>query len=439
MAEVIHKKQKPLQVNPFKLSQPMGATLAFLGVDGCMPLMHGGQGCTSFTKVFFTRHFCEPIAIQTSAVTDAIAVLDGGDYSIIESVKNITKKVTPSLIGLHTTGFPETKGDDIRGVAAQVDYPLVYVNTPDYEGGFENGWALTCKALIEQLVVPVPVEDVDDNKLVLLPHVSLTPIEVEKIKAFIEAFGFNVYALPDLSTSLDGHLGEKQAALSSGGIKLADIRQLGDAGVVISVGDSMQVCASALLQKNPAMRHYHFSHLQGLEATDTLVALLLEETGFSGPPLPIVRWRQRLQDAMLDSHFSLGQTRFLVAVEADQLAGVCRLLHEAGGRVKVAIAPVDSSQLAKINADKVLVGDLEDAEQLVDHYDLIVGNCHCEAVAHRHHKGLVLRGFPNWEQVGNPLKNDVLYEGGAYFLFECANAATVVRDAGREHLKNFCF
>ncbi len=154
MGEVSHKSNKPLQVNPFKLSQPMGATLAFLGIDGCMPLMHGGQGCTSFTKVYYTRHFSEPIAIQTSAVTDAIAVLDGGDYSIVESVKNITKKVTPSLIGLHTTGLPETKGDDIRGVAAQVEYPLVYVNTPDYEGGFESGWALTCKALIEQLVAP---------------------------------------------------------------------------------------------------------------------------------------------------------------------------------------------------------------------------------------------------------------------------------------------
>ncbi len=31
MGEVIHKSAKPLQVNPHKLSQPMGATLAFLG------------------------------------------------------------------------------------------------------------------------------------------------------------------------------------------------------------------------------------------------------------------------------------------------------------------------------------------------------------------------------------------------------------------------
>jgi nitrogenase molybdenum-iron protein NifN len=143
MGEVIRRSDKPLQVNPIRLSQPMGATLAFLGVDGCMPLMHGGMGCTSFTKVFLTRHFCEPIAIQTTAVTDVTAILDGGEESIPEAVRNITRKVSPSLIGLHTTGLTETKGDDIRRVAGQVDFPLVYVNTTDYEGGLESGWGKT--------------------------------------------------------------------------------------------------------------------------------------------------------------------------------------------------------------------------------------------------------------------------------------------------------
>lgn len=429
MGEVIRKRAKPLQVNPLKLSPPMGATLAFLGVDKCMPLMHGGQGCTSFSKVFFTRHFCEPIAIQTSAVTDAIAVLDGGDYSIVESVKNITNKVTPSLIGLHTTGLPETKGDDIRGVARQIEFPMVTVNTPDYEGGFESGWALTCKAIIEQLVEPAAV--IDDNLVALLPHVSLTPIEVEKIKEFIEGFGFKVLALPDLSSSLDGHLGEKQAALSSGGITVEEIRILGQAGLVITVGESMRSCAAALQVKNAEMRHRHFAHLNGLEATDAFAERLLEETGFTSPPLNVARWRKRLQDAMLDSHFSLGQTRILVAAEPDQVAGLCASLQEAGGRMAVAISTVDSPQLEKVNADKVLVGDLEDAELMAGEYDLIIGNCHCETLAHRFGKGLLLRGYPNWEQVGNALKNDVLYEGGCYLLFEAANMALEARNAVR--------
>ena len=426
MERIKRRSTKPLQINPLKLSQPMGATLAFLGIDNCMPLMHGGQGCASFTKVYYTRHFSEPIALQTTAVNDVTAVLDGGDFSIIESVKNIRKKISPSLIGLFTTGLPETKGDDIRGVATRTNCPLVCVNTPDYEGGLESGWALACKAIIQQLVQVT--EKVDDNKVVILPHVSLQPIEVEKIKDFIAGFGFNVFAVPDLSTSLDGHLGEKQASLSHGGITIEELSDLGNAGLVISIGDSMQSSAEKLLQKNPSMRHFHFPHLNGLSATDDLVAKLLFETGFCHPPEHVERWRKRLQDALLDSHFSLGQTRFLVAGEPDHLIALCESLYEAGGRVSVAIATVNSPQLEKIRAEQVLVGDLEDAESMADKYDLIVGNFHCEALAHRQHKGLVTRGFPNWEQVGNQLKNDVLYEGGAYFLFECANAATVRRE-----------
>ena len=79
----------------------------------------------------------------------------------------------------------------------------------------------------------------------------------------------------------------------------------------------------------------------------------------------------------------------------------------------------------------MIVGDLEDAEEMADDYDVMIGNFHCEAIAHRQRKGLLLRGFPNWEQVGNSLKNDVLYEGGRYFLFEAANTASETRNAGR--------
>ncbi|PLY01741.1 MAG: nitrogenase iron-molybdenum cofactor biosynthesis protein NifN, partial [Desulfuromonas sp.] len=329
---------KPLQVNPIKLSAPMGATLAFLGIDRCMPLMHGGQGCTSFSKVFFTRHFSEPIAIQTTAVTDVTAILDGGGYNIVESIKNITKKVTPDLIGLFTTGLTETKGDDIRTIASEVDFPVVHVNTPDYEGGFESGWGEATAAIIDQLVAPVGKTDTD--KIIILPHVSLQAIEVEKIKQFIELFGFEVHALPDLSTSLDGHLGEKQAALSSGGTPVATIRELANAGTVISIGASMQPGAVALLKKNPGMNHRHFRHLCGLTATDELAEFLLKLSGKKEPHPSIIRWRKRLQDAMLDSHFSLGQTRFCLTGEPDQVGGLAAALTEAGGRVEEVVLTV---------------------------------------------------------------------------------------------------
>lgn len=427
MEEVKARKiNKPLQVNPFMLSQPMGATLAWLGVNKCMPLMHGALGCASFTKVFFTRHFCEPIAIQTTTVDDITAVLDGGDYSICEAITNITAKVTPALIGLNSTGLTETKGDDLLRVTKQIDTPLVYAHTSDYSGGLESGWGITTKALIEQLVEPR--EQIQTNKLVLLPHVSLQPIEVEKIKEFVSAFGFEVYALPDLSTSLDGYLGEKQGGLSGGGIEVEEIRQLGDAAWVLSVGESMQQSAKALCKKNSQMGHLHVRHLNGLSATDTLVEQLLAIGLVEKPPTTIIRWRQRLQDALIDSHFSLGQTTMALALEPDQAVGIVAALSEAGATFSGVISSVRADHLQAQMEANFQVGDLEDLEALHSETDLIISNFHVERIAHRHSKALMLRGFPNWEQVGNALKNDVLYEGSCYLLFEAANLSTEHRE-----------
>ena len=46
MADIIHPG-KALSVNPLKVSQPVGASLAFLGLAATMPLEHGARGCTS--------------------------------------------------------------------------------------------------------------------------------------------------------------------------------------------------------------------------------------------------------------------------------------------------------------------------------------------------------------------------------------------------------
>lgn len=47
------KEIKPLHVNPLKLSQPMGATLAFLGIKNCMPLMHEARVCVVYKGTFY--------------------------------------------------------------------------------------------------------------------------------------------------------------------------------------------------------------------------------------------------------------------------------------------------------------------------------------------------------------------------------------------------
>jgi nitrogenase molybdenum-iron protein NifN len=318
MGELINKNYaKPLHVNPLKLSQPMGATLAFLGIKNCMPLMHGAQGCASFTKVLFTRHFKDPIPIQTTAVNDITAIIDGGEISISEAVTNITKKVTPDIVGLFTTGLTEIKGDDIKGVSMllQDKQKIVYVNTPDFEGGLESGWANVVSGVIRQVVEQNG--EVDKNKALIIPNVNLTPIEVEKLKISLEEMGFGVFALPDLSDSLDGHLGVKQGALSGGGITLDEIKNLGNAGVVITVGESVKKCGEIFHERFAQSTLLHVNSLQGLEASDEFYQKIIEYKNDISVPSHVKRWRSRLQDTLLDTHFVLGKTKVIIADEPD--------------------------------------------------------------------------------------------------------------------------
>ncbi len=427
---VSKKEHKPLQVNPIKHSQPMGAALAYMGIKNCLPLMHASQGCASYTKVFYTRHFNEPIPMYNTSVSDITAVLDGGDYSILLSIENITKKnkgMKPELIGLHTTGLTETKGDDVRGVGMHIEIPYCYVNTPDFEGGMQSGWALTVKALIEQHTLEAT--ECKSNKLVFFPHVSMQPAEVEKIKEFCEGFGFETYALPDLSTSLDGYLSEGQGKLGTGAISIEDIRDLANVSHVISIGDSMQNAAKALLEKNEKITHLHFPHLMGLSANDNFVAALMKIRQIEPRPL-VKRWRGRLQDAMLDAHFLIGSSRFVVTGEPDMCIGICELLQSVGGSIDAVIATNYSPVLDTIKAGHVMVGDLEDAKTYFEKADLVISNFHAERLLHSsEHTALVLRGFPNYEELGNQLKSDQLYEGSTQFIFEVANRLRAVKHA----------
>ncbi|RXK08701.1 nitrogenase iron-molybdenum cofactor biosynthesis protein NifN [Halarcobacter ebronensis] len=412
---------KPLQLNPIKLSQPMGAMLCFLGIKNCMPLMHGAQGCASFTKVFFTRHFNDPIAVQTTAVNDITAVIDGGDYAISESIKNITQKVKPDLVGLFTTGLTETKGDDIKGASLllQEQQTICYVNTPDFEGSIESGFAKSIEAIIDQLVEIKTT--INPQKAVIIPNVNLKPIEVEKIKDTISLFGYEVLALPDLSDSLDGHLGLKQGALSSGGISLDEIKELADSSLVISIGSSVKKAGTKLKEKNENINLLHFDSLGGLENSDRFFKILCQIKGVTTPHPSIVRWRKRLQDALLDTHFAIGSSSVVLALEPDQCLSIANTIIEAGANIKAIITTHRNDLLDEIECENLLIGDFEDVEKYLQDSELLITSFHGERYTMKYKKALMLRGFPDYEGVGNQLKNDILYEGSAYLLFEMAN------------------
>jgi nitrogenase molybdenum-iron protein NifN len=428
MAEIIQSK-KALAVNPLKVSQPIGASLAFLGLNRSLPLMHGSQGCTAFGKVFFVRHFREPIPLQTTAM-DQVSTIMGADENIVEALRTLSDKSKPEIIGLVTTGLSETQGTDIlRAVkefrAAHPEFAhvaVVPVNTPDYVGCLESGYALAVESLIRTLVPESNCAGKRPKQVNVLASAMLTPGDIEAIKDWVEAFGLRPVVVPDIGDSLDGHLVEAEySALTIGGTPRAEIETMGESVATLVVGPSLFKAAD-ILNGLTAVPDYRFAGLMGLDDCDAFTQALAE---ISAKPVPekIERHRAQLQDAMVDSHFMIGFARVALAADPDLLGMQVRFLIGMGAEIVAAVSPHKHDSLAGLALDKVIVGDLEDMEKAASAGDaqLVMANSHAVDTAHRLRLPLLRVGFPQYDTVGGYARTWVGYRGTRQALFDLAN------------------
>ena len=428
MAEIL-KRSKALSVNPLKASQPMGASLAFLGVNRAIPMLHGSQGCSAFGKVFFVRHFREPIPLQTTAM-DQVSTVMNADENVILGLKAVADKSKPALIGLPTTGLSETQGSDIKRLVKQfyaeypqfADIPVVPVNTPDFTGCLESGFALAVKAMIDALVKPGNQSGRRKKQVNVLAGAFLTPGDIEHIVELIEAFGLRAVVLPNIADSLDGHLSDMESSpVTSGGTPVSEILSLGDSAATLVLGNSL-FDAAELLHERTGVPDYRFDCLMGLDAMDSFISTL---ASISGKPVPSVIERQRaqLQDAMVDSHFMLGYARVAIAADPDLLYSFSRLVTEMGCEVVAAIAPARANILQDVMADQVGLGDLEDLEVGAKSRSaqLVIGNSHAAQSARRLGVPLLRAGFPQYDLIGGYQRLWVGYKGTRQTLFDLAN------------------
>ncbi len=428
MAEII-KRAKALSVNPLKASQPVGAALAFLGLKNAIPMLHGSQGCTAFGKVFLVRHFREPIPLQTTAM-DQISTVMNADENVIEGLKAICQKSKPEIIGLPTTSLSEAQGADIKRLVRdfRIKYPqyteiaVVPVNTPDFTGCLESGFALALEAIIEVLVPETRHAGRRQKHVNVLASSMLTPGDVESIKDWIEGFGLRPVVLPDIDDSLDGHLVDSEyTPLTLGGTPRAEIEAMGESVATLVIGRSLNRAAD-LLKARTGVPDFRFDHLMGLDASDHFTQTLAT---LSGQPVSARLERQRAQllDAMVDTHFMLGFARIALALDPDLLLGFSAFFTGLGAEVVTAVSPVRAEVLADILCNTVQIGDLEELEREAGaaKAQLLVANSHGLQGAERLGIPLLRAGFPQYDWVGGYARGWVGYRNARQSLFDIAN------------------
>src|SRR5512136_120259 len=139
---------KAATVNPQKNSPALGATLAYLGIDGMLGLLHGAQGCSTFIRLQLSRHFKESVALNSTAMSEDTAIF-GGWKNLQKGIKRVIEKFGPEVVGIMTSGLTETMGDDAASAIVQfrqenpqhAHVPIIYASTPDYCGSLQEGYA----------------------------------------------------------------------------------------------------------------------------------------------------------------------------------------------------------------------------------------------------------------------------------------------------------
>lgn len=76
--------------NACKLCAPLGASLVLRGIEGCIPLIHGSQGCSTYIRRYVISHFREPIDIGSSNFTESAAIF-GGRENLFTALDNLSR------------------------------------------------------------------------------------------------------------------------------------------------------------------------------------------------------------------------------------------------------------------------------------------------------------------------------------------------------------
>lgn len=426
--------------NACKLCKPLGACIAFRGIEGAVPMLHGSQGCATYMRRYIISHFREPIDIASSALGEKHAVYGGGP-NLKQGLKNVMSKYGARVIGVATTCLTETIGDDVpmivrefrseMGAETGASLPaLVTVSTASYSGTHMEGFHAAVKAVVDQLAAA----DETVDSVNLLPG-FVSPADIRHLKEIFDDFGCPAVVLPDISLSLDGPALDDCPKIPDGGTPVESIRRMGGARATIEFGRTIvgKPTAGLLLADRFTVPLHQLGIPVGLRETDLFFHTLEQVTG-NPTPQKHAEERGRLVDAYVDAHKYLFGKRAVVYGEEDLVAALTSFLVEVGikpvlcasggksGRFKAAIEQVVDN-IAEMPAVEE-GADFYRIEQLARELspDLLVGHSKGFPMSQKLGIPLVRVGFPIHDRFGGQRTLHVGYRGTQALMDRIVNA-----------------
>ncbi|MDR3126875.1 MAG: nitrogenase [Tannerellaceae bacterium] len=429
--------------NTCKQCAPLGACVAFKGIEGALPMLHGSQGCATYIRRYLISHFRESVDIASSNFSEATTIF-GGNRNFNTGIDNIIRQYHPHLIAIASTCLAETIGEDVhrlifeyRNISDHPDSlpPMVFASTPSYKGSHYEGFHLAVAAVIKALA------DKDSPAAQRLNLFSnfISPEDIRLLKHIAHDFRLDAMTFPDYSDTLDGIYHHTYHRIPPGGTPLAALRSCCHAHASIELGyilNAFAPSAGEFLRDTFAVPLLRTGLPIGIAETDRFFDLLSQ---VAGRPVPekYLRQRGRLIDLYIDGHKYVSGKRALIYGEEDLVVALAAFAAEVGIRPLLCASGGESGRLEETL--RSVLGDLYPGDLIVGQGmsfddmrlalldarqtpDILIGNSKGYYLARLWDVPLVRVGFPIHDRIGAQHQLLLAYQGSTLLFERIVNA-----------------
>jgi V-containing nitrogenase beta subunit len=442
MSCMVKDKERTGIINPMFNCQPCGSQYACIGIKDCIPLVHGGQGCSMFVRLLFAQHFKENFDIASSSIHESAAVF-GGIPRAEDGVDVLIKRYPDlRLIPIITTCSTETIGDDIDGLVGRLErklkeeFPdrqvaLVSVHAPSYSGSHVKGYDAAVKAVVRNLAK----RGEPNGKLNVFTG-WINPGDVTELKHILKEMGIDGNILMDIE-GFDSPTMPGKDSFAHGGTTIEDLQDSANAAASIALSYYEGAGAARYLEEEFAVPAVIGPTPIGIENTDCFLKKLRELTQ-KAIPSSLAADRGRALDALADlAHMFLADKKVAIYGHPDLVLGLAEFCIECQMKPVLLLFGDDNpayktdprigalDEKADFEMEIICNSDLWELEKRIKdkeiELDLIMGHSKGRFVAIDHHIPMVRVGFPTFDRAGLYRYPVIGYNGAIWLAETIAN------------------
>lgn len=437
------EKSRAGVINPIFTCQPAGAQFASIGIEDCIGIVHGGQGCVMFVRLLISQHLKESFEIASSSVHEDGAVF--GALDRVETAVDVLLMRYPhvKVVPIITTCSTEVIGDDIDGLITKLnngllkekyagrEVHLIPVHTPSFVGSMIHGYDNAVRDFVKYFAT----RGEPNGKLNLLTG-WVNPGDVTALKHLVAEMGIDATVLFEIE-AFDSPLMPEGNHTSHGSTTIADLQGTANAIGTLALNRYEGAKAAKYLQEQFALPTIIGPTPIGIRNTDIFLKHLQTLTGKPIPP-SLVRERGVALDALTDLvHMFLADKRVAIYGNPDLVLGLAEFCIDLEMKPKLLLLGDDNPfyeedprvQALRANVDWdmeiVTNADLWELENRVANegleLDLILGHSKGRFTTIDQNIPMVRVGFPTYDRAGLYRHPVVGYAGAIWLAEQMAN------------------